>query len=78
MTRNNFLQLQPFIRPVPAQVTSKYFTVEKGRQNFVSNVTLYPCERSCQNHLEWIGQTLIDAFLKHPVDLLLPLQIFVI
>ena len=23
----------------------------KGRQNFVSNVTLYPCERSRQNHL---------------------------
>ena len=23
----------------------------KGRQNFASNITLYPCERSRQNHL---------------------------
>ena len=24
----------------------------KGHQNFASNVTLYPCQRSFQNHLE--------------------------
>ena len=23
----------------------------RDRQSFASNVTLYPCERSCQNHL---------------------------
>ena len=30
MTRTNFLQLQPCIRPVPAQVICKYFTVERA------------------------------------------------
>ena len=30
MTRTNILQLQPSIRPVPAQVTSKYFTFERA------------------------------------------------
>ena len=29
----------------------KLFYWGKGRQNFASNVTLYPCERSRQNHL---------------------------
>ena len=31
------------------QLKLSYF--EKGRQNFASNVTLYPCQRSRQNHL---------------------------
>ena len=30
------------------------FYCGKGRQNFASNVTLYPCERSRQNHLGFI------------------------
>ena len=35
------------------QFQLKLFYCRKGRQNFASNVTLYPCERSRQNHLEW-------------------------
>ena len=46
--RTHFLLLQPSIRPVPAQV----IFCGKGLQNFASNSTLYPCERSRQNHLE--------------------------
>ena len=34
------------------QFQLKLFYCGKGRQNFASNVTLYPCERSRQNHLE--------------------------
>ena len=34
------------------QCQLKLFYCRKGRQNFASNVTLYPCERSRQNHLE--------------------------
>ena len=30
MTINNFLQLQPSVRPVKAQVTSEYFIVERA------------------------------------------------
>ena len=33
------------------QFQLKLFYCGKGRQNFPSNVTLYPCERSRQNHL---------------------------
>ena len=36
MTITNFLQLQPSIRPVPAQVTSKYFTAKRATK------TLHP------------------------------------
>ena len=36
--RAHLLLLQPSIRPIPAQV----IYCGKGRQNFVSNVTLYP------------------------------------
>ena len=32
-------------------ITLSYFAVEKGRQNFSSNVILYPCERSHQSYL---------------------------
>ena len=39
------------------QFQLKLFYCGKSRQNFVSNITLYPCERSCQNHLEWIKYT---------------------
>ena len=34
------------------QFQLKLFYCGKGRQNFASNVTLYPCERSRQNHLD--------------------------
>ena len=35
----------------------KLFYCGKGRQNFASNVTLYTCERSRQNHLgQWTGK----------------------
>ena len=47
ITRTHFFLLHPSIRPVPAQV----IYCGKGRQNFASNVTLYPCKRSRQNHL---------------------------
>ena len=47
ITRTHFLQLQPSIRPVPAQVILLW----KVPPNFPSNVTLYPCECSHQNHL---------------------------
>ena len=30
----------------------KLFSCGKDRQNFASNVTLYPCERSRQNHMD--------------------------
>ena len=50
ITRTYFLMLQPSIRPVPAQVILLW----NGRQNFALNVTLYPCERSRQNHLDWL------------------------
>ena len=33
------------------QFQLKLFYYGKGRQNFASNVTFYPCERSRQNHL---------------------------
>ena len=33
------------------QFQLKLFYCGKGRQNFASNVTLYPCQRSRQNHL---------------------------
>ena len=33
------------------QFQLKLFCFGKGSQNFASNVTLYPCERSRQNHL---------------------------
>ena len=33
------------------QFQLKSFYCEKGSQNFASNVTLYPCKRSLQNHL---------------------------
>ena len=36
------------------QLQIKLFYCGKGRQNFPSNVTLYPYERSRQNHLDWI------------------------
>ena len=53
MTRTNFLQLQPSVRPVQAQVTSKYIylLLWQGPPKLESNVTLYPCERFRQNHL---------------------------
>ena len=35
------------------QFQLKLFYCGKGRQNFASNVTLYPCERSRQNHLDF-------------------------
>ena len=35
------------------QFQLKLFYCGKGRQNFASNVTLYPCERSRQIHLAW-------------------------
>ena len=38
--------------PLLGQFQLQLFYCGKGRQNFVSNVTLYPCERSLQNHLE--------------------------
>ena len=47
MTRAHLLLLQPSIRSIPSQI----IYCGKGRQNFASNVTLYPCERSRQNHL---------------------------
>ena len=34
------------------QFQPKSFYCGEGRQNFASNVTLYPCERSHQNHLD--------------------------
>ena len=44
IVRAYFLLLQPSIRPVPTQVILLC-------QNIASNVTLYPCESSRQNHL---------------------------
>ena len=52
------------------QFQLKLFYCGKGRQNFVSNVTLYPCERSRQNHLEnsvdhgWSLCTVIKAVVR--------------
>ena len=36
------------------QFQLKLFYCGKGRQTVASNVTLYPCERSRQNHLVWL------------------------
>ena len=55
ITRAHFLLSQPSIRPNPAQVILLW----KGPPNFRSNITLYPCDRSGQNHLvrltTWAG-----------------------
>ena len=37
--------------PLLSQLQLKSFYCGKGRQNFASNVTLYPCQRSSQNYL---------------------------
>ena len=47
ITRAHFLLLQASIRPVPAKVSLLW----KGPPKLCINVTLYPCERSRQNHL---------------------------
>ena len=38
--------------PLLGQFQLKLFYCGKGRQNFASNITLYTCERSRQNHLD--------------------------
>ena len=45
------------------QFQLKLFCCGKGRQNFASNVTLYPCERSRQNHLVSLASR--SAFCNH-------------
>ena len=64
ITRTHFFLSQPSIRPVSAQVI--YCGMD--RQNFASNVTLYPCERSRQNHLvyyNFIFQFLLGLLLQN-------------
>ena len=44
-----------FYSPLLGPFQLKLFHSVKVRQNFASNVTLYPCERSHQNHLDLIS-----------------------
>ena len=48
----HFPLLQSSVRPVPIQVILLLVYCGNGRENFASNVTLYPCKRSRQNNLD--------------------------
>ena len=75
ITRVRFLLLQPSIRPILAQVILLW----KGPPNFQSNVTLYPCERSRQNHLAFLSFKYVNTdtyFYWHFRSSLRPWQFF--
>ena len=44
----------------------------KGHQKFASNVTLYPCKRSRQNHLDWPSakkyQNMVENYVLNTID----------
>ena len=55
MTRTNFLQFQPSVSPIPAQVTSKYFTVERAAKTLhrMSLVPLWAFPPKSPGTFDW-------------------------